>query len=275
MEKLGKGLKDLLNDESLSKRVEFIQSNVADYKIDIELDKIIPNPYQPRKFFDPTKLKELSKSIKQKGVLTPILVRKKDDGYELVAGERRFRASKMAGLTKIPAIVVDFDDQDMSEVAIIENIQREDLSPLEEAKAYTELIKMYKYTQNELATKVGKSRSYIANIMRLLKLPEEVQDMLNKQELTQGHIRVLIGLKDEEAIKYAQIIKSKKLSVRETEKLVCKKNKKVKRDLYTSLDKELTESLKMNVKVTNKEVKIFYKNEEELNKIIKLIKGEK
>ena len=276
MEKLGKGLKELLNDESLSKRVEFIQSNSQDYKKDIELDKIIPNPFQPRKFFDPVKLKELSESIKQKGVLTPILLRKKGDSqYELVAGERRFRASKMAGLNKIPAIIVDFDDQDMSEVAIIENIQREDLTPLEEAKAYVELIKVYNYTQKELATKVGKSRSYIANIMRLLKLPEEVQDMLNNHELTQGHIRVLVGLSKEDALMYANIVKTKKLNVRETERLVFKKNKQVKRNLYTNIEKEVSEALKMNVKISSREVRLFYKNEEELDKIIKLLKGEK
>ncbi|MDY4787982.1 MAG: ParB/RepB/Spo0J family partition protein [Bacilli bacterium] len=275
MEKLGKGLKDLFNDESLSKKVEFLQTNSQDYKTEIELSKILPNPFQPRKHFDEVKLNELKESILQKGVLTPILVRKKDDLYELVAGERRFRASKLANLVKIPAIVVDFDDQDMSEVAIIENIQREDLTPLEEAKAYVELIKMYNYTQKELATKVGKSRSYIANIMRLLKLPLEVQEMLNKNELTSGHIRVLVGLPKEEALKYANIVKTKKLNVRETEKLVFKQNKKVKKNLYQNTEKELSEALKVNVKISSREIRLYYKDEHDFERLINLLKGDK
>ncbi|NLB11146.1 ParB/RepB/Spo0J family partition protein, partial [bacterium] len=203
-EKLGRSLSDLLKDESLLTSVELLQKDKSLAQLLIPLDQIVPNPFQPRQNFDPIALQELADSIKEHGILTPILVRRRANKYEIVAGERRFRASKLANKTSIPAIVQEFDDLQMSEIALIENIQRENLSPLEEARAYAELQKKYNCTQEQLAKKVGKSRPYIANILRLRTLPIRVQKELEKQNLSVGHVRTLIGLEEEEALAYIE-----------------------------------------------------------------------
>ena len=177
--RLGKGLNSIFGQD-VSKVLEDIQN--GDVKTEkqeqtkINIDQIRPNPYQPRKVFDDTALQELSQSIKQHGVFTPILVKKSIQGYDLIAGERRLRASKLAGMSDIPAIIVDLNDQEMMEIALLENIQRENLNGIEEAKAYEQLIQRLNYTQEQLANRVGKSREHITNTLRLLKLPEDVQE---------------------------------------------------------------------------------------------------
>ena len=183
--RLGKGLSSIFGQD-VSKVLDDIQNGDMEVESQeqskIPIDEIRPNPYQPRKVFDEDALKELSSSIKQHGVFTPILVKKSIQGYDLIAGERRLRASKLAGLKDIPAIIVDFDDQEMMEIALLENIQREDLNVIEEAKAYEKLIQRLNYTQEQLAHRVGKSREHITNLLRLLKLPEDVQEyVVNKQ----------------------------------------------------------------------------------------------
>ncbi len=160
------------------------------------MSDIRPNPYQPRKTFDEDALAELSDSIKQTGVFQPIIVRKSVNGYEIITGERRFRASQMAGKTTIPAIVREFDEEAMMEIAVLENLQREDLTPLDEAQAYDTLIKKLHLTQAEVSTRLGKSRPYIANYLRLLTLPPEVKQMLNAQDISMGLARTLLSLKD-------------------------------------------------------------------------------
>ena len=180
-------------------------------------EDISPCPVQPRKNFDEDALQELAESIKQFGVLQPILVQERDDYYEIIAGERRFRASQKAGLKEVPAIIKDFNDKDTLEVALIENLQREDLNPLEEAQAYMRLLQEFQYTQEMLADVLGKSRSYIANMMRLLELPEKVKELLENKQLTAGHARALLGVKKAEDL--ALEIINRGLSVRETEKI--------------------------------------------------------
>lgn len=188
-QKLGRGLGSLLG-ETLDEKGKVI---------DLELAKIHPNPWQPRRDFDDEALKGLADSIKEKGLIQPVTVRYKDtDGefeYELVAGERRFRAAKMAGLSVIPAIITQYDDKMMAEAALIENLQREDLNPVEEASAYETIMKSYELTQEELAESVGKSRSHVANTLRLMDLPDEVKDMLSERKLTAGQARPLLSLK--------------------------------------------------------------------------------
>lgn len=185
----------------------------------ISVDKVSPNPHQPRKIFDEEAMRFLSESIKHKGVLQPILVNKiSEDMYQLVAGERRWRASRLAGLKEIPAIEVSLDEKDQFEVAILENIQREDLNPMEEAEAYKNLMNRFGYTQEHLSNIVGKSRSHIANILRLLTLSPHIQDMIKNKQLSFGHARALIGV--ENADELADSISAESLSVRNLEKMI-------------------------------------------------------
>ena len=222
--RLGKGLSSIFGQD-VSKVLDDIQN--GDMEVErqeqskIPVDEIRPNPYQPRKVFNDEALKELSSSIKQHGVFTPILVKKSIQGYDLIAGERRLRASKLAGLKDIPAIIVDFDDQEMMEIALLENIQREDLNVIEEAKAYEKLIQRLGYTQEQLAHRVGKSREHITNLLRLLKLPEDVQEYVVSKQLSMGHVRALLGLKTEANMrKVAKQAIDQGLSVRKVEQIV-------------------------------------------------------
>lgn len=196
----------------------------ADHEIveEIDLSDIRPNPYQPRKKFDETLLQELADSISQSGVFQPVILRQSAiKGYELIAGERRVRASRIAGKTTIPAIVRDLDEQQMIEIAVIENLQREDLSPLEEAEAYSLLMNKLALTQAEVADRMGKSRPYIANYIRLLSLPEEVKEMVNEGNLSMGQARTLLGLKDKNLlVPLAQEVLSEHLTVRQLEERV-------------------------------------------------------
>lgn len=189
--------------------------------LNIDVGKIVPNPHQPRTIFRDESIRELADSIKSKGVAQPILVRMKKGAYELVAGERRFRAAKLAGLAAIPAIVKDFSDEESIELSLIENLQREDLNPMDEAESYSRLIKQFNLTQDEIAKKVSKSRSNIGNMLRLLDLPEEMRKALRKGDLTVGHGRALLAIEDKEKrlLVYRDVVKNK-LSVRDIEILV-------------------------------------------------------
>ncbi|MDF7639718.1 ParB/RepB/Spo0J family partition protein [Lactobacillus sp. ESL0791] len=215
---LGRGLEALFEDEP--------QLEQADEEIqEISLAEIRPNPYQPRKKFDDKTLKELSDSIKENGVFQPIIVRKSVNGYEIIAGERRYRASKMAKKETIPAIVRDFDESQMMEVAVLENLQREDLTPLEEAQAYEMLQKNLGLTQEEVSKRMGKSRPYIANYLRLLTLPSKTKRLLQHGDLSMGQARTLLGLKDKEKIDdLAKQVVKEGLPVRKVEALVAAMN---------------------------------------------------
>ena len=244
----------------------------------IPVDEIRPNPYQPRKVFNDEALKELSSSIKQHGVFTPILVKKSIQGYDLIAGERRLRASKLAGLKDIPAIIVDFDDQEMMEIALLENIQREDLNVIEEAKAYEKLIQRLGYTQEQLAHRVGKSREHITNLLRLLKLPEDVQEYVVSKQLSMGHVRALLGLKTEANMrKVAKQAIDQGLSVRKVEQIVKDTNnkktiEKPKEDIYVKAAKEkLQEFFQTSVSISKNAISIHYENKEDLNRVLELL----
>ena len=220
-ERLGKGIASIFAEN-------YIEEAVKDNGVEtIKISLIEPKPDQPRKYFDEEALAQLSESIKQHGLLQPIIVRRVGGGFfQIVAGERRFRASKLAGMTEIPAIIIEADEMKASELAIIENVQREDLNPFEEASAYKALMETYGLTQEEVSAKVGKSRSAVANTMRLLDLPEDVLDMLRSADISAGHARALLGLKDKESISDTALkILERSLTVRETEDLVKNMNK--------------------------------------------------
>ncbi|MDD7280581.1 ParB/RepB/Spo0J family partition protein [Floccifex sp.] len=279
--KLGKGLSSIFG-EDVAKVLDDIQNgDVQTEKQEqkkIDITQIRPNPYQPRKVFDQEALKELSDSIAQHGVFTPILVKKGIRGYDLIAGERRLRASKMAGLEEIPAIIVDFDDQQMMEIALLENIQREDLNVIEEAKAYENLINRFQYTQEQLAHRVGKSREHITNTLRLLKLPEQVQEYVVNKQLSMGHVRALLSLKDEDRIlKTAQKAIDQNLSVRKVEQLVKDINnpkvpEKNPEDIYLKdIKVKLEEFFKTNVSVSNHSISIHVEDKEDMNRILEML----
>ena len=183
LRKLGKGLDALFGEDKEEKATEFISTAL-----------IVPNEWQPRREFEPGALQSLSDSIKEHGVVQPVIVRKKDDHYELIAGERRLRAAELAGLTEIPALVREYTDQETAEIALIENLQREDLNPLEEGMAYQRMIDEYKFTQEKMASLIGKSRSYVTNMIRLLDLCDEVKELIFAKKLTAGQARPLLGL---------------------------------------------------------------------------------
>lgn len=210
--KLGRGLGELLGDAL----------DDTGRVMDISIDEISPNPWQPRRDFDEESLNALASSIRENGLIQPVVVRKKKDGtYELAAGERRWRASKMAGLTVIPAISKEYDDRSMAEMALVENLQRKDLNPVDEGMAYRKLMDEYGLTQENISQKVGKSRPYVANMVRLLDLPEEVKDFLSKGQLTAGQARPLLGLEsDAEKVQLARRIVKEGLSARKVEDII-------------------------------------------------------
>lgn len=281
---LGKGLDNIFGSD-VGKFLEEIQSSgseVAGTKhLQIKIDEIRANPYQPRKEFDQNALKELAASIREHGVFTPVLVRKSVQGYELIAGERRLRASKLAGLTEIPAIQVEFTDEQMMEISLLENIQRENLNPIEEALAFESLIKRLGYTQEKLAQRVGKSREYCANMLRLLKLPADVKTLVVEKKLSMGHVRPLLSLKDENQMYDAAMeILDKKMSVREVEayiKTLSLDQQKPKRTvvekdkLVVDLEKRLQSKLGTKVAITNHSLTIKYTNTKDLNRILEIL----
>ena len=222
---LGKGLDSLITDKNISINAK-TNPQEKESAIKVKITKVEPNKEQPRKSFDEDALIELSESIKQFGVLQPLLVQDKKDYYKIIAGERRWRAAKMAGLKEIPVIIKNFTEQEVVEISLIENIQRENLNPIEEAIAYKRLLTEFNLKQDEVAERVSKSRTAVTNSMRLLKLDEKVQQMVIDDMISTGHARALLGIEDKEKqYQIAQEIFDKKLSVRETEKLVKKMQK--------------------------------------------------
>jgi ParB family chromosome partitioning protein len=231
---LGKGLDALLPSTSTMRPAE-----TADIHL-LRIDTIVPNRYQPRYIFAPGELADLSASIKESGVLQPILVRRKGDGsYELISGERRWRASKEAGLEKIQAVIKNCSDQESLLLALVENLQREDLNPMETARAYTRMMKEFGLTQDTIAQKVGRERSSVANVIRLTSLPHEIQELLELGTLSAGHAKVLLGLQSsDDQLKIAKVVASRHLSVRETETLVTQSAGEKKRPLKTPRDSQ-------------------------------------
>ena len=245
---------------------------------ELPLEEIRPNPYQPRKTFDDDKINELAASIKEHGVFQPIIVRKSLSGYELIAGERRLRASKIAQKDTIPAIVVDFDDSQMMEISLLENIQREDLSPLEEAEAYDQLLHKLDYTQEELSKRIGKSRPYITNMLRLLKLPLGIKELVNSKKLSYGHARTLLALDDEDRmLELAKKTVKEDLSVRELEKIISNtKNKPLVKE--KKIDKSLENVRQIienkfgtKVDINAHKIVISYKDVKDLNRILEIM----
>ncbi|MFN4215952.1 MAG: ParB/RepB/Spo0J family partition protein [Brevinematales bacterium] len=280
---LGKGMLALVDENILEEEAH--KGNIQM----IDVGKIIPNKYQPRKFFGENELKELADSIKEKGVIQPILVTDLGNGrYELVAGERRWRAAKMAGLLEIPAIIRDFSEEDKLEVALIENIQREDLNPIEEALAYKEIMEKLGISQDELAQKIGKNRSSIANTLRLLKLPEVIQKKLIRKELTEGHARAILMLSQvDKMIQFSEYIIQKGLSVREAEDIVKvfeREGVSVSRETETPsalshLEEKFIRALGMKVIIKGSQkkgkIEIHYFSEQELEYIYTILSQKK
>lgn len=282
---LGKGLSALIPDEPIEDFINFDEEK--DNILNIEISQIRANKNQPRKEFDEKSLKELSDSIKTYGVIQPIIVRKVGKNYEIIAGERRWRASKLAGLEEVPCLVKDVEEFESIKMALIENIQREDLNPIEEAKAFRELMDNYNLTQEEVSQMVGKSRSYIANSIRLLNLDKKTLDFIEEGSISSGHGRALLSIENEiERAKIANKIVNKKLNVRDTEELAknIKNNKKhvknEKEEIYRdpiilNLEEELMTYLGTKVQIAegkNKgKIEIEYYGDEDLERILETI----
>jgi ParB family chromosome partitioning protein len=254
----------------------------------VRLTEVEPNPEQPRKNFDTEPLEALAESISQHGIIQPIVVRPKDGMYMIVTGERRWRAARMAGLSEVPVIVIEADDRKAAELALVENIQRKDLNPVEEARAYADLIDEYSYTQEEIAKKVGRSRSSIANSLRLLDLPEAVLEKLAEGVLSEGHAKVLLSIKDKDTLeKAAETVIAKELSVRETEKLVKALLEAPKPEVRVVYDVDHTKILEQKVQsiightvkiVQNgkkSSINIGFSDNDDLEKILILLCGDK
>lgn len=273
---LGRGIEALFEDEPQIEEVEEVK--------ELDLSDIRPNPYQPRKRFDDKSLRELSDSIKENGVFQPIIVRKSVNGYEIIAGERRYRASKLAKKKTIPAIVRKFDESQMMEVAVLENLQREDLTPLEEAQAYEMLQKNLGLTQEEVSKRMGKSRPYIANYLRLLTLPSKTKRLLQHGDLSMGQARTLLGLKDKDKIDaLAKRVAKEGMPVRKVEALVSEMNAKkpqkktVKKSAFIrASENQLSNKFgsSVNISETKKgkgHLSIDFTSADELNRILDLL----
>ena len=280
---LGRGLEQLFNNENMdldSFEKAVYETATREEIIDINLDELRANPYQPRKVFDEESLQELSNSIREHGVFQPIIVKKSIKGYEIIAGERRVRASKLAGKTTIPAIIRNLDDNQMMEIALLENLQRENLSAIEEANAYKSMIDKLGLTQEELSSRVGKSRSHITNILGLLRLPLDVQELVNSNKLSMAHARVLSKLEDDDRIReLAQSIIENKIPVRDIEYQAKNEDKKVKTERhvtqlradYIYVEDMLKERLDTKVKVKENKIEIKFTNVADLNRILDIL----
>ncbi len=280
---LGKGLEELFNNEQLdfnSLEEKIVDTTPKEEIIEIDINELRSNPYQPRKVFDEEKLQELANSIKEHGIFQPIIVKKSSiKGYEIIAGERRVKAANIAGLSKIPAIVRDFSDQQMMEIALLENLQRENLNAIEEAMAYRSLINSMQITQEVLANRLGKSRSHVTNILGLLNLPEEVKDMIVDNKISMSHARILSKMeKKEEILALANKIVNENLNVRELEDVskdesVAKTHKinKKNNSEYSYIENILCEKLGTKVKINNNKINISFSNINDLNRILEIL----
>ena len=271
---LGRGLSSLIGD-----------SDVKENKTTISISSIIRNKYQPRKKFEKESLEELTSSIKERGIIQPIIVRKSDDivdKFEIVAGERRWQAAQKAGLHKVPVLVIKADNLRSLEFAIVENVQRKDLNPIEEAEGYKRLIDEFKYDQEKVAKFIGKSRAHVSNYLRLLKLPEKIIEHIIDEKISQGHAKILVGLENAQLL--AEKIISKKLSVRQTEALIRivkgnkSMNKKSKDSNTLDIENQLMEKIGMRVYVNNKKnnsgtLTFQYKGLDQMEKLIQVIKN--
>ena len=292
---LGKGLGNLIPESDKEAQKTKVVEKVVEKKVIVKepaetivkINEVEPNKNQPRRTFDEDALLELAESIKQHGVIQPLIVKKRDKYYEIIAGERRWRAAKMAGLKEIPIVIKDLSDQEIMEVALIENIQREDLNPIEEAQAYQRLIKEYNYKQDELAERVSKSRVAVTNSMRLLKLDERVQKMIIDDMISAGHARALLAITDsEKQYTIAMKVFDEKLSVRETEKLIKNLDKQVKPKvnttpendfIYRDIENKLKESMGTKVIIHNKnnnkgKIEIEYYSQDDFERIVDILK---
>ena len=270
---LGRGLSSLIGETKIESK-----------KNQIPINDLVPNKYQPRKIFDENNLEELTNSIKERGLIQPIIARKSKEHkekFEIIAGERRWLAGKRAGLSEVPIVIIEADDLKSFEFAIVENVQRHDLNPLEEAQGYKRLIDEFNYDQEKVSKFIGKSRSYITNSLRLLSLPVKIIEMIENRLITSGHAKILVGLENAEFL--ANKIIEKKLSVRQAESFVkiFKKNKnqntKLKDPNIVDLEKKVSEKIGLNVSIKNDKrnkgsITFFYKEIDQLNKIIEIIK---
>lgn len=280
---LGMGLEQLFNNENIdldSFEKTVYETATREEIVDIDLSELRANPYQPRKVFDEEALQELASSIAEHGVFQPIIVKKSIKGYEIIAGERRVRASKMAGLDTVPAIIRNLDDNQMMEIALLENLQRENLSAIEEAAAYKTMIEKLGLTQEQLSARVGKSRSHITNILGLLRLPQDVQSLVTSNKLSMAHARVLSKLEDDNKIReLAQNIIENKIPVREVEHQAQAEEKKVKMERHTTsvrkdylyVEELLRERLDTKVKVKENKIEINFSNVADLNRILDIM----
>ena len=282
---LGKGLEQLFSNEVINFEnfeKDVVKSASKNDIAEIKISDIRSNPYQPRKTFDETTLQELADSIKEHGIIEPVIVKKAIKGYELVAGERRTKAAKLAGLETIPAIIKDFNDQEMMEIALLENIQREDLNPIDEANAYQKIIELGHLTQEEFAKKFGKSRSHVTNMLGLLKLPFSVKELVEKKELSMGHARALSKIEDADKIKQlAEKVITNNMSVRELEAEIQEtkipkheqqdrsyETKSIRNTIYERL---MREKVGTKVKITKKKIEIPYDSEKDLERILEIL----
>lgn len=280
---LGRGLEELFSTEVLD--FDTFENNIIETATtndvkEIPVSEIRPNPYQPRKTFNEQALEELSLSIKNYGVFQPIIVKKSIKGYDLIAGERRLRATKMAGLNTIPAIVKEFTDDQMREISLLENIQRENLTAIELAWAYKGIIDNLDIRQEDLAQKIGKSRSHITNTLGLLNLPEDVQKMILDGKISMGHARVLSKMEDRDEVnRLADKIIKENISVHELEDISKKEeikkrvpiNRREKENDYEQIENEMREILDTKVKIDNKKINIYFESTKDLNRILEIL----
>lgn len=282
---LGMGLEQLFNGDNIdiaSFEKKIYENTPSEEIAQLNLDELRPNPYQPRINFNEDALKDLADSIKENGVFQPIIVKKSIKGYEIVAGERRVRASRMAGLKTIPAIIRGFSDDQMMSIALLENLQRENLNIIEEAKAYKLMLERMGLTQEELAVKVGKSRSHITNILGILRLPDEVQSLLKYGKLSMGHARVLSKLEDNSKIAMlANKVVDEDLSVRDLERMIdssferkvkIERHEKVVDPNIRDIENNLREKFDTKVKIRDNKIEIKFNNVADLNRILDIIK---
>ena len=275
---LGKGLEELFSNSSFT--IDTLEDTIVKEErnnaTEIELSQIRSNPYQPRKVFDEEALNELADSIKVYGVVEPVILKKSVKGYEIVAGERRCKASKIAGLTTVPAIIKDFTDEEMMEIALLENIQGEDLNPVDTAISISNILQVKDMTQEEFSKKFGKSRSYITNLLGLLNLPKSVQELVKNGKLSMSHARCLSKIDDEEkVINLANKIIKENLNVRDVEKMLSKKDdKKVikeKNEKFRMYEDAFSDTIGNKVRISNKKIEISYNSMQDLNRIMEIL----